>query len=184
MSVMARVRWRSVVPTVMMTFTGYLLGLATTQRWDLERWAPAKTLAVLINGPAFFGTRFLVPLPDAVQETFDYEAGVFFGIALFWFVVGLSIERRIAGKKLAKSYPKIGTTLFIVASLVAGGFGLTVLRSSTWLSDPDFAWNMAKMAGLQSRYTVELGTLIWVILLTIFFIYKWIEAARYPRPTT
>jgi hypothetical protein len=57
--------------------------------------APATTINSLINGPGYYMTAPIpIPIPHAVNERLSYEGSRLLGIAVFWFLIGLSMSTR------------------------------------------------------------------------------------------
>src|ERR1035441_6748750 len=84
-----------------MTVSSTLLMLWAKQQQPMLRkmgtgWeVPAKVINSLVNGPGFYLGRLIpIPIPEALNESLSYDADKILGIALFWFLVGLSIDRR------------------------------------------------------------------------------------------
>jgi len=86
---------------------------------------PATTINSLINGPGYYVTAFGPTLiPHSLNERLSYEGGRLFGIAVFWFFVGLSIDRRRNGQSLGQRHPIPTVVWFTFCALVCAVFGL------------------------------------------------------------
>jgi hypothetical protein len=57
----------------------------------------------LTKGPgSSLSARVLQPIPDTLNRALDYDANRLLGIAVFWFLIGLSIHRRRKGQSLGR----------------------------------------------------------------------------------
>jgi hypothetical protein len=179
---LSRVRWRYMLPVAMVTVSAYLMMFAATQNWRLGGagsglFPPATTINFILNGPSYFVFRN-VRLPDNIQECLGYEGGALFGVAIFWFLIGRALDRRIAGVVLAESYPRFTVCLWLVSAIALGGITAYGVLHSNWVSDPGLAWQATTRLPLYSRFTVEAIFLLWISGLTGYFAWKCFDAAK------
>jgi hypothetical protein len=118
---------------MMTILSALLMVLAKRQQPMLRKmgtgWeVPATVINSLINGPGFYLGRLIpIPTPNALNETLSYDADRILGIAFFWLLIGLSIERRRNKKALDRQHPIGAGVLFALASLGCGVFGFVGL---------------------------------------------------------
>ena len=128
-------RWRILLPVLMTALSVYLMLLAKEQQhllWKMGTgWeVPARVLNSLVNGPGFFfGGLIPAPIPHALNERLNYDGDRLLAIALFWFLIGLSIDRRINKQALDSHHPLFAAILFTCAALRS-------LRVWLWVYDP------------------------------------------------
>jgi len=147
------------------------------------QYAPAWTLAALVNGPAFL-LGGVVKLPLA--PPFD-QLGRALASAAFWLWVGLSLDRRNSTELTPVSRkPVVGfivgvslLTVLAVMLVVTIGFAATVLF-----------WHFTnireslRLFGLRSPVFAISGTVTWLAGLTVSFARKFRHAARLRARTT
>jgi hypothetical protein len=101
-----------------------LMLLATKQLPTLRGmgtgWAvPAATINSLINGPGYYMTAPIpIPIPHAVNERLSFEGSRLLGIAVFWFLIGLSIDRKTVGS--GRNYVVVGEKFPLHSSSQSG----------------------------------------------------------------
>jgi hypothetical protein len=106
----------------------YLMLLAKRQQPTLSSlgtgWeAPANVVNSIINGPGFyFGRLIPIPTPHRLNEALGYNGDRLLGVVLFWFLIGLAIERRLNRQGLDASRPIRAAVLFAFAALICGLF--------------------------------------------------------------
>ncbi len=124
-------RWRIVLPVSMTVLSAYLMIVAKRQQYMLWKrgtgWeVPARVLNAVIGGPGFyFGRLVPIPMPSALNAALSYDGDRILGIALFWFLIGLSIDRHMSKHALDTRHPTGASLLFTLATLICGflGFG-------------------------------------------------------------
>lgn len=120
--------WKLLLPTIMTLLSLCLMLLAKRQQQTLWQsgtgWeVPARVWNAMINGPGFyFGRLIPIPIPQALNRALSYDGDRIFGVALFWFFVGLAIERRIAKRSLDLLHPVGAGVLSGFAAFVCGVF--------------------------------------------------------------
>jgi hypothetical protein len=188
----AGIRWRILLPAMMTTLSTYLMLVAKREQYMLRGmgtgWeAPARVLNSLINGPGFLlGGVIRIPIPHALKENLSFDSDRILGIALFWFLIGLSIERRLSRKALDLHRPIKAGVLFTFAALICGFFGFG------WLADalcpgvnvtcnPGTMWRELRFVAehpLQMTTTMELSAALWLLALCAYFVRRAFTAAR------
>ena len=132
-------------------------------------FAPAWTLAVVLNGPAFllggaFGMAF---------EQFPDMLGRVFAAAAFWFYVGWVIDRQNRGRTLPLiTKPKLNVVVQLFLLVISA---LLLLGTISQCSDVIVS---LRLWGIRSAIFEELGIMVWLAAFTIFFARKAVFAAR------
>jgi hypothetical protein len=127
------IRWTVMLPILMSALSVFLMLLAKRQQLMLFKmgtgWeVPARLVNGLINGPGFFLGRLIpIPIPDAVNRSLNYDADRLSGILVFWFLIGLTIDRRRNKRALDLKRPMQAGILFTFAALVCGVFGFAAI---------------------------------------------------------
>ena len=81
--------------------------------------APERIINSLINGPGFYLTGTVpLPLNDSLNARLGYDANRLLGIAGFWFLIGVSIDRRRDGHRIGRGHPVAAGILFTFGLLV------------------------------------------------------------------
>jgi hypothetical protein len=176
-----QVRFRVVLPIVMSTFSATLMLFPRYQHWTMPRKEmgyvePAGTINAIVNGPGLFIWPWLHLLPDRFSEVFSYTEGRLIGVAAWWFLFGLTIDRRRQGKDFASAYPKVATPLFgILAAL------------SWWASSTGFLYFLEhggvsalslRNVGLYSARWTMVALTLWTLLLGLYFVKRCLFAGR------
>jgi len=148
---------------------------------------PARVINSLVNGPGFyFGWLIPVSVPRALTEWLTYDAGRLSGIALFWFLIGLSIDRRLNKQSLDSQNPVRAGILFAFVALVCiamcvGALLHTFCPSPTLCGEGGPGWEVFGLVGkfpLRTSYSVDLGLAVWLCGFSIYFTRKALIAAR------
>ena len=103
------------------------------------------------------------PIPESLDRSLNYDANRLVGIAAFWFLVGLSIERRRNKQALGQHHPILAGVLFTVAALVCGLAGIGVGRN------PNLMWTVVSKYPLRTWASVILSQEIWLLALSAYF---------------
>jgi hypothetical protein len=195
------VRWRVLLPVTMTLLSAFLMVLAKRQQPMLRNmgtgWeVPARVINSLINGPGFYLGRLIpIPIPNALNESLSYDADRILGIALFWFLVGSSIERRRSKQTLDRQHPIHAGVLFTFASLVCGVFGFAGIAHvscpspnlACWDQSSRMVWpvlNFVASHPLRTWTTTELSLVIWLLAFCAYFARRAFIAARRSLATT
>ena len=173
-------RWRILLPVAMSILSAVLMVIAKQQQSMLRRagtgWeVPARVVNSLVNGPSFYLTGLIPLVPAAVNRALSYDADRLFGIALFWFLIGLSIDRRGSRQTFDQRYPIGVGVLFTFGALVCGflggGLGTAVFR------DPTF-WKILAKYPLRTPNTMQFGLVVWLLIFCRYFARSALIAAR------
>ncbi len=178
---MPRVRWRVILPVVMLIVSMLLMLLAKKQESMLRRmgtgWeVPARILNCIINGPGYYLSALIpVPLPQSLDSRLDNDGARLLGIAFFWFLIGLSMDRRRIGRSLGQRHPIPVGILFTFGALVCGvfGIGLGVVE----LGDATF-WDLIALYPFRSSHSMALAFVIWLLALSGYFLRRALILAR------
>ena len=166
-----RMHWRVLLPVAMLVLSAFLMGLAEKQQpmlWGMGTgWeVPARVINSLVNGPGFYLTGVIPLMPTALNRRLSYDADRLFGIALFWFLIGLSIDRRANKQALDQRHPIRAGVLFTFTVLVCGflgvGLGIVAFR------DPTF-WRLVAEYPLRTEQTMKLGFVVWLLVFCGYF---------------
>ena len=154
---------------------------------------PARVTNSLINGPGFyFGRLIPVPIPGALNEWLTYDAGRIPGIALFWFLIGLSIDRRLNKRSLDSQNPVRAGILFTFVALVCivmcvGAVLHTFCPSPILCKEGRVGWEVFGIVAkfpLRTTASVDLGLAAWLCAFSIYFTRRAFIAARRSLITT
>ena len=194
----ASIGWRILLPLIMTVSSILLMLWAKRQEPMLQKmgtgWeVPAKVIDSLISGPGFyFGWLLPVPIPRALTEWLTYDAGRIPGIALFWFLIGLSIDRRLNKRSLDSQNPVRAGILFTFVALVCiamcvGAALHTFCPSPILCKEGGIRWEVfgtvAKFP-LRTTASVDLGLAAWLCAFSIYFTRRAFIAARRSLITT
>jgi hypothetical protein len=169
---MTRVRWRVVFPVVMLIVSTFLMLLAKKQEPMLWRmgtgWeVPARILNCIINGPGFYFTVLIpAPLPRSLDSHLDDDGARLLGIVFFWFLMGLSMDRRRSGRSLGQRHPIPVGILFTLGSLVCGVFAIGL--GAVELGDA-ISWGIIAEYPLRSSHSMALAFVVWLLALCGYF---------------
>ena len=163
----ARSHWRVTLPLVMCVVSALLISRTKPLPFNSGAASPERIINSLINGPGFYLTG-TVPLPihQSLNARFGYEGNRLLGIGGFWFLIGLSIDRRKVGLRVERHHPVVAGVLFTFGLLVCGSFGLGLtivhLLNRT-------ALQLIFDHPLETTYTMELGFVLWMVVLSGYF---------------
>jgi hypothetical protein len=97
------------------------------------------------------------------------------GIAVFWFLIGFSIDRRRGGQSLGQQHPIPIGVWFTFCALVCGAFGIGLgiveFRDATF-------WVLVAKYPLRSTDSMALGFVIWLLIFCGYFARRAFIAAR------
>jgi hypothetical protein len=162
-------RWSFLLPILMVALSASLMVLAEKQQPTLRGmgtgWeVPARVINALVNGPSFYlSARLPTRIPNSLNRSLNYEANRLLGIAAFWFLVGLSIERRKNKQALGQHHPILAGVLFTLAALVCGWAGIGVGRN------PNLIWAVVSKYPLRTWATMILSQELWLLGLSAYF---------------
>ncbi len=190
----AKSRWRIMLPVVMSVLSASLMLLAKKQQPILRKagtgWeVPARVVNSLINGPGFYLGRLIpIPIPNPLNETFSFDADRLSGIVVFWFVIGLSIDRRRNKQALDRWRPALAAVLFTLAAVSCGALGFTrivyVFCPNPILvpcDNPHVVWMALRLVAkypLRTWSTMGLGLGVWFLVLSAYFARRAFVAGR------
>lgn len=169
---------------------------STSQNLGMGWEVPARMINSLVNGPGFyFGRLIYIPTPNAVNENLSYDADRLLGVALFWFLIGLSIERRRNKQALDRQHPIHAAILFAVASLLCGGLGFAGIahvfcpspNMACWDQSSRMVWPVLSAIAkypLRTQSTMELCVVAWLLAFCAYFAGRALSAARRSLATT
>jgi hypothetical protein len=137
---------------------------------------PATTINSLINGPGYYMTALIpIPIPHGVNERLSYDGSRLLGIAVFWFLIGLSIDRKRSGLRLGQQHPIPVGVWFTFCALVCGvfgiGLGLAEFRDAVF-------WLLLARYPLRSQSLMTLGFVVWLLGFCGYFCRRAFIAAR------
>jgi hypothetical protein len=166
---MPEVRWKLVLPIVMVFLSTFLM-LITHQQQLAHRGmgtglnVPARTINFMINGPGFwFFPR--MGLPDEVDRALANDGGRLFGVTVIWVLIGLGLDHRRENRDLSRQRPWLALALFGIAAIIfaafAGLFGVWFYRSYEW----ELPWRYV----LWQYATATFGFAIWSLVLFAYF---------------
>jgi len=168
---------------VMMTvLSAFLMVLAKRQQSMLRNmgtgWeVPARVINSLINGPGFYVGRLLpIPVLHGLNASLSYDADTILGIALFWFLIGLSTDRRRNKQSIERQRPICAGVLFTFGMLVCGVFGIAGTVGT--FSRNYEVWRTVAWHPLSTSDTMYLGFLVWLLVLSGYFARKALIAAQ------
>lgn len=137
---------------------------------------PARVLNFLINGPGFVLSRFLpIPMPDALNRTLSYDADRLPGVVAFWFLVGLSIDRRRNKQSLDWKHPTYAGVLFGFSALALGFVGIAGIV--VLFRDPMLTRILIEYP-LRTSHTINLALQLWCGGLSAYFAKRAFVAGR------
>ena len=181
----ARSPWRVLLPMVMLALSVFLMLLAKRQQPMLWRagtgWeVPARVINSLINGPGFYLGRLIpIPIPYALNETFSFDADRLPGIVVFWFMIGLSIDRRRNKQALDQRRPALAAVLFVLAAVSCAALGFRRIvyvfcpnPSLVPCDDPHVVWMALRLVArypLRTWSTMGLGLGVWFLVFSAYF---------------
>ena len=143
---------------------------------------PARIINSLVNGPGFYLSGLIPLIPAALNKRLSHDADRLLGIAVFWFLIGLSIDRRGARQTLDRRHAIRAGVLFTFASLVCGVFGVAgVVDTFRWNY---VVWKVVAQYPFSSSDTIYLGFLAWLLVFSAYFARKAFIAARTSLTTT
>jgi hypothetical protein len=177
----SRVRWRIALPALMLVLSTLLMLLATKQQamlWKMGTgWeTPATIINSLINGPGYYLTGPIpIPIPHVLNQQLRYDGSRLLGIGGFWFLIGLSIDRRRSGQTLGQQHPIPIGIWFTFCAFVCGffGIGLGVVE----FRDAGF-WGLIAKYPLRSTASMARGLVIWLLVFCGYFCKRAFFAAR------
>jgi hypothetical protein len=191
-----RARWRIVLPVIMATLSVSLMILTKLQQPTLSGrgtgWeVPPRVMNSVINGPSFYFGRWIpVPVPHALNSAFGYDGDRLLGIVLFWFFIGLCIERHRNKKALDTRYPTRAGVLFAFAALCFGamsfgGFSYVFcpspnLSCSEQVQNAGVVLTVALKYPLRTTATMVMSTTVWSLGFCLYFIRRAFAAFRKP----
>jgi hypothetical protein len=110
-----------------------------------------------------------------VNERLSYEGSRLLGIAVFWFLIGLSIDGKRSGLRLGQQHPILVGVWFTFCALVCGvfgiGLGLAEFRDAVF-------WLLLARYPLRSQSLMTLGFVVWLLGLCGYFCRRAFIAAR------
>jgi hypothetical protein len=165
----------------MLVFSTLLMLLATKEQPMLRKmgteWeTPATIVNSLINGPGYYLTAPIpIAIPLALNERLRYDGSRLLGIAVFWFLIGLSIDKRRSGQSLEQPHPIPIGGWFTFCALVCGvlGIGLAVVE----FRNAGF-WGLIAKYPLRSTGSMALGLVVWLLVFCGYFCRRALIAAR------
>lgn len=179
---MTRVRWRVVLPAGVLIVSVLLMLLAQKQQPMLRRmgtgWeVPARVINSVINGPGFYLTGFIpAPMPNALDSHLNYDGDRLLGIVLFWFLIGLALDRRGTGRYIGERHPIPVGILFTFGALVCGLFGIGLGAAKLGDATP---WKVIAEHSLRSEDSMVLTFVIWLLALGGYFLRRALVLARH-----
>jgi hypothetical protein len=197
----ASTRWRILLPLIMTLSATILMLWAKKQEPMLRKmgtgWeVPARVINSLINGPGFyFGRLIPLPIPSALNEWLTYDAGRISGSALFWFLIGVSIDRRLNKQSLDSQKPVRAGVLFTFVALVSMALCVGAVLH-TFCPSPilcnagregGVGWEVFGIVAkfpLRAQYSVDLGLALWLFAFSTYFTRRAFIAARRSLATT
>lgn len=177
-----RLRWRILLPVLMTTVAASLMVLAQRQQPTLRTMGtgsevPARVVNSVINGPGFYLGRLIpIPVPYAIQEKLRYDADRIVGIAVFWFLLGLSIDRRRNQQVRPLEHAVIAAVLFGCAAVLSGVVAFTTMFNTicpnfsvVGCPRPDLFWRVLSRYPLRTWETMYLGLGVWLMGFCFYF---------------
>jgi len=135
---------------------------------------PSTVINSLINGPGYYLTA-PIPIPHTLDERLRYDGSRLLGIAVFWFLIGFSIDRRRGGQSLGQQHPIPIGVWFTFCALVCGAFGIGLgiveFRDATF-------WVLVAKYPLRSTDSMALGFVICLLIFCGYFARRAFIAAR------
>lgn len=183
-----------VLPVVMGILSVTLMLLTKAQESRLSGrgtgWeVPPRVLNCIVNGPAFYFGRWIhVPVPHPLDNALAYDGDRLLGIVLFWFFVGLAIERHRDKKALDTHYPARAAVVFTFATLWFAIMGYEafcyVFCPSPNLSCSDqvqygaWVFSVALKHPLHTTATMVVSTTVWSLGFCLYFAKRAFVALR------
>lgn len=177
----ARVRWRILLPVLMLALSSFLMVLEKIRQPMIAGWgtgweAPARVVNSLINGPGFYLSAHVpLPIPDTLLRSLNYDADRLLGIGFFWFLIGLSVDRRRSKYAIDQRHPISAGVMFMIAALFCAFFGVGGLIMS--IRDP-FMWRVITWHPFQTSETMRLGLELWLLIFSVYFARRAFIAVR------
>jgi hypothetical protein len=184
--VAAAARWRILLPASMSVLAVLLMVLAKRQEpmiWKMgSGWeVPARVINSLINGPGFYLTAHVpLPIPGVLDSKINYDGGRLLGIIAFWFLIGLSIDRRGSNQAIDRQHPICAGVMFtsgaLFCGLLGGGLAWVIILNHglpRWV-----LWEILVEHPLRTSATVEIGLAVWLLFFSIYFAKRAFIAAR------
>lgn len=150
---------------------------------------PARVINSLINGPGFYLGRLIpIPIPEALNSALSYDADRLSGIIVFWFLIGLSIDRRRNKQALDRQYPIRAGMLFTFAVIVCGVLGFNRIAyalcpgtkfSMASCPSASVEWGILAKYPLRTWETMNLGLGVWLLALFLYFAKRAFIAAQW-----
>lgn len=169
----------------MLVLSAFLMALAKRQQPMLRGmgtgWeVPARVIDALLNGPGFYLGRLIpVPIPDGINRILNYDADRLPGIIVFWFLIGLSIDRRKNKQALDRRRPALAAVLFTLAAVACGALGFMRIvyvfcpnPSLVPCDDSHVVWIALRLVEeypFRTWITMDLGLGVWFLVLSAYF---------------
>jgi hypothetical protein len=138
--------------------------------------APARVVNAIINGPGFyFGRLIPIPIPTAINKALSYDGDRLLGVALFWFSIGLAIERHLKKQALDSHHPILAAGFFAVAALICGALTYGGIAFAFCPSPNMTCWEQVvktapTVLSLVAKYPLRLQhTMVLSVSLWLFF---------------
>lgn len=178
-----RLWWRVLLPVVMSLVSVFLMVLAKRQQPMLWKkgtgWeVPARVINSLINGPGFIplGNVIRIPIPYSLNKALNYDGDKLLGIFAFWFLFGLSIDRRRSQRSIDQQCPIFAAVLFASAAAALGFFG--VAEDVVLFRDPSLEWLILTNFPLRTWDAMKFGLLVWCVSFSTYFAGRAFVAVR------
>lgn len=182
------VRWRWVLPVIMLAITTILLLIAGDQnskpnpswRYDMvsDMYPPALVIARLVNGPglgpSLFGTQVRLYALH-LQSPFSL---VF--VAIFWFFAGAALEKKLRRQRLIRS-PRLRLSLCVLGLLWSGYIFCWTWIAVRW-THYELGWTFWKREfqfdGLWTPGINRILVLLWALGFIFYFGCKIVGALK------
>jgi len=150
---------------------------------------PARVLNSVFNGPSFFfGGLIPLTIPDSIDRVLNHDGNRLYGIAGFWFLIGLSIEKRAKGRAIDQFHPIRAGVLFTFAALVCGALAFGGFLSVSCPSPNMTCWEqISRHLGptllivikypLRTTYASTVWVMLWLWALCVYFVRRAFSAA-------
>jgi hypothetical protein len=175
----ARVRFKAILPIAAVILASVLMLISVEQRRLLHGYdAPPPTTAFALgfafNGPAFMYTPYLDEfIPQVVQEALGYETVRLLLVALFWFLVGRTIDRRRQGRDLSLESPKSAMAIFSIGFALSCWFFFMAIEK---LPSNLYYYTLAPY--FPGELIISSSLSIWCAFLLVFFGGKTVRAIK------
>jgi hypothetical protein len=107
----------------------------------------------------------------------NYDSNRLWGIGVFWFLIGLAIDRRRSGQRLEQQHPISTGVLFTFGALVCAVLGVELgtleLGNAT-------SWDLIAQYPLRSSHSMTLAFVVWLLAFCGYFCKRAFIAARQP----